>query len=524
MPRNLIDGMGEMARRIREHDWAATPLGSIEGWSETLIATVNLMLHSPFPTILSWGPEMVFLYNDAAIPTLAGKHPDALGKLYRDVFHEAWELVRDDLEACYLRGETPIRDNMFIPILLNGVVEEHYWNYSLIPVFESGRIAGIYDAYRNTTDVVMGMRRLRESETRLKLAAEVAKLGIFVWDVRHGVASWENERMYEVFGRPRENGPLNAEMFMQEAIHPDSLAEFQEASAAIMSTGGVFHFEGMIRRGDGAVSWIEITGRIEVGDDGLPERMLGTVRDVTHIKKSEAALRTSEKLAAVGKLAASIAHEINNPLESVTNLLYLAQISDDLAQVRAFLDMADGELRRVSVISNQTLRFYRQATYPTVVQGRDLLEGVLTIYQGRLMHSGIEIEKRMRATEPVRCFEGEIRQVLNNLVSNAMDAMASGGGRLLVRTRNACNWQSGAKGLVLTIADTGEGMSAGVRGKIFEPFFTTKGMSGTGLGLWVSEDIVKRHGGRLRVRSRVVAGDGGCGTVFTLFLPFDAMA
>ena len=135
-----------MARRIRAYDWTGTPLGPITSWSETLVATVNLMLHSPFPTILSWGPEMVFLYNDQAIPTLAGKHPHALGSLYRNVFHEAWDLVSDDLEACYLRGETPVRDNMFIPILLNGVLEEHYWSYSLIPVYENGQIAGVYDA------------------------------------------------------------------------------------------------------------------------------------------------------------------------------------------------------------------------------------------------------------------------------------------------------------------------------------------------------------------------------------------
>ena len=154
------------------------------------------------------------------------------------------------------------------------------------------------------------------------------------------------------------------------------------------------------------------------------------------------------------------------------------------------------------------------------------MEGVLTIYQGRLAQSAIKVEMRMRANVPVMCFEGEIRQVLNNLVGNALDAMALQGGRLLVRTRNATDWQSGGKGLVLTVADTGEGMSAKVRGKIFEPFFTTKGMGGTGLGLWVSEDIVKRHGGRLRVRSRTgttESGMRGGGTVFTLFLPFEAL-
>src|ERR1700761_3185343 len=121
----LIYGPGEMAARIRAHTWSETPLGPIEGWSQTLLATVNLMLHSPFPTVLSWGEEMVFLYNDAAIPTLTVKHPDALGGDYRDVFHEAWDLVGADLEACFYRGETAVRDNMFIPILFNGILQDH---------------------------------------------------------------------------------------------------------------------------------------------------------------------------------------------------------------------------------------------------------------------------------------------------------------------------------------------------------------------------------------------------------------
>lgn len=173
----LITGDTEMADLIRTHNWAATPLGPIEEWSETLIATVNLMLHSPFPTILSWGPEMVLLYNDAGIPTLMGKHPKALGRLFRDVFQEAWDLVSADMEGCFYRGETAVRDNMLIPILLNGVIEDHCWSYSLIPVYENGAIAGIYDAYRNTTEIVMAAQRLRESEARLKLATEIAEAG-----------------------------------------------------------------------------------------------------------------------------------------------------------------------------------------------------------------------------------------------------------------------------------------------------------------------------------------------------------
>src|ERR1700733_9480445 len=128
--RTLITGNSEMANRIRAYNWAASPLGPIEDWSETLLATVNLMLHSPFPTILSWGPEMVFLYNDAAISTLTAKHPNALGGLYSDVFREAWDLVSTDLEACLYRGETAVRDKMFIPVLLNGVLVNQYFSYS----------------------------------------------------------------------------------------------------------------------------------------------------------------------------------------------------------------------------------------------------------------------------------------------------------------------------------------------------------------------------------------------------------
>ena len=147
----LITGQSEMAARIRAYNWSQTPLGPIEDWSETLLATTNLMLHSPFPTILSWGPEMVFLYNDAAISTLTAKHPQALGALYHDVFREAWDLVSADLEACLYRGETAVRDNMFIPILLNGELVDQYFSYSLIPVYENGKIAGISsDAFRQT--------------------------------------------------------------------------------------------------------------------------------------------------------------------------------------------------------------------------------------------------------------------------------------------------------------------------------------------------------------------------------------
>jgi PAS domain S-box-containing protein len=259
-----------------------------------------------------------------------------------------------------------------------------------------------------------------------------------------------------------------------------------------------------IRESDGAVSGIIVLGV-----------------DVTENKRAELALMQSEKLAAVGRLASSIAHEINNPLESVTNLLYLARETAVNPVTREYLELADRELRRVSVIANQTLRFHRQSSKPRLVTCEDLISSALSIYQGRLINSKVEVQKRNRADSPVLCFDGEIRQVLSNLVSNAIDAMHPRGGRLLMRSREATQWKTGRKGLVLTVADTGSGISLHSLEKIFEPFFTTKDISGTGLGLWVSHEIAARHGGALTVRSSQCKDCSG--TVFTLFLPFDAV-
>jgi signal transduction histidine kinase len=243
-------------------------------------------------------------------------------------------------------------------------------------------------------------------------------------------------------------------------------------------------------------------------------------RDITDRKRAEAALIQTEKLAAVGRLASSIAHEINNPLESVTNLLYLAIGSESLEESKEYLLTAERELRRVSAISSQTLRFHRQSTKPTPLDPAETIRGCLSVQHGRIINGNVRVFERFRPSPPVLCFEGEIRQVLNNLIGNAVDALQSAGGRLLLRSRQGTRWSTGEQGVVLTVADTAEGMSRKTLKRIFEPFFTTKGEAGTGLGLWVSWEIVERHRGALSVRSRQAAHAHG--TVFRLFLPFAA--
>ena len=242
--------------------------------------------------------------------------------------------------------------------------------------------------------------------------------------------------------------------------------------------------------------------------------------DVTKRRKADAALMRTEKLAVAGTLAASIAHEINNPLESVTNLLYLARSSSEIGEIREYLSTADRELRRAGVITSQTLRFYKQSSNPTEMKPAELIRTVSSIYQGRFVNSKIEVKIKYRSSRSVRCFEGEILQVLNNLVGNAIDAMHPLGGTLFLYTREATDWKTDRKGLAISVADTGPGMNIQTQLNSFEPFFTTKGIGGTGLGLWISNEIVMRHKGRITLRSSQRSGCNG--TVFTIFLPFDA--
>lgn len=246
----------------------------------------------------------------------------------------------------------------------------------------------------------------------------------------------------------------------------------------------------------------------------LLEARLGVLES----QKAAKALMQSEKLAAVGRLASSMAHEINNPLEAVTNLLYLSRQRATDPDLESWLDQAEQELRRISVIANQTLRFHKQTSKPQSINCHSLFSTILSVYESRIKNAGITIEKRKRATEPVECFEGDIRQVLGNVVSNAIDAMPMGG-RLIVRSREGTNWRTGKRGLVLTVADSGMGMSHDTQCRMFEAFFSTKGIGGAGLGLWISADIMHRHGGKITIRSSQESAQTG--TVVSLFIPFE---
>ncbi len=247
--------------------------------------------------------------------------------------------------------------------------------------------------------------------------------------------------------------------------------------------------------------------------------------DASERKRSEEALRRSEKLAVTGRLAASIAHEINNPLEAITNLLFLLHGAGDLPDsAKQYVTMAEHEVRRIAEITQQTLRFYRQPTQPTRVAMDELLDSVLNLYQSRIHALDLRVERDYDPSLTLFCFAGEIRQVFANLGGNSIDASGNGG-RLVIRARRSRDWRNPEQaGIRFAIADTGAGMGPGVREHIFEAFFTTKEVTGTGLGLWVSQEIILKHHGSVRVRSLAApvdaaAAGGSSGTVFEIFLP-----
>lgn len=268
-------------------------------------------------------------------------------------------------------------------------------------------------------------------------------------------------------------------------------------------------------------SWTWLVSAYPVRTTPNQVRWVGMiVMDASERKRSEEALRRSEKLAATGRLAASISHEINNPLEAITNLLFLLRNFCLLEeQAQRYVAMAEHEARRISEITQQTLRFYRQSTLPARTNMGELLDSVLSLFQVRLNTLGIHVEREYDPAMDLFCFAGEVRQVIANLVGNAIDATC-GGGRLIMRARRSQNWKDPHhEGVRITVADTGTGIDPELRHRIFEAFFTTKEETGTGLGLWVSHEIILKHQGLVHLRSRDTSSGHPTGTVFQIFFP-----
>lgn len=313
----------------------------------------------------------------------------------------------------------------------------------------------------------------------------------------------------------------------QEAIHrsitmlipPERIDEEEYILGLIRRGEHIDHFESVRRRKDGSLLDVSLTISPISDAHGKIVGASKIAHDITERKRAEAALIKSEKLSASGRLAATLAHEINNPLQAVVNLVALIRQSAGLnKEEQGYADLANEELGRLARLTSQSLGFYRDSVSPEPVNLPQTIENILALYSTRIKDKNLEVRRQFAPEECViHSRLGEIRQVLSTLLVNAMEAVPPGG-TIVVRVRNVADGHNRSPhGARILVADSGKGIPEQIRAKIFEPFFTTKGEQGNGLGLWVARGIIDRLGGKIRVHSKV--SEEGCGACFSIFLP-----
>ena len=761
-----IVGSGEMADRVRNYDWRSTTLGSIATWSKELLTIVNLTLASSSPARTMWGPELILIYNDAYRSFPGPRHPFALGKPARDVYRESWTVVGTLLEQALATGQTVFHEKLLVPLPTESGMRDAYLNYAFHPIFEDGRIAGLFGSLHDVTGEVVATRKLAESEARASRilqsigdavivtdeearvtdmnhvaedltgwtveeargellnivfqivderlrqpvespADKVRRLGTIVGLANHtilirkdgtetpiddsGAPIWGEDgqltgivlvfrditerkqaekaaqegrnRAFEALQQapvffallqgPEHVFAMANPHYMRLVNHRDVLGKAVRTAIPEAESQGYLElldrvFQGEtfvgsafrldlqpgdglppeeryvdfvyqpIRETDGTVSGIIVIGNdvterqkthhavqrlaaiVDSSDDVIvskdlngiitswngaaarlfgyaPEEMIGEsilklipddlrdeektiiesiragrrvehfettrlrkdgstievsltvspikddqgrvvgaskiLRDVSDRKRIERSLIQAEKIAATGRMAATIAHEINNPLEAVMNLLFLLRSQIPNEEGLNYLSMAEAELGRVSHIAKQTLGYYREHAAATKASVSEVAQHAVAIYEPRCTASGISIRTSFSSSCTPTIRRGEMMQVISNLIANSIYAMPSGG-HLSVTVEDT---EEPVKGCFMTIADDGVGIGPDDLLKVFDAFFTTRSTVGTGIGLFVSKQFVEGHGGQLSIASETDAKNHG--TTVQMFLP-----
>jgi PAS domain S-box-containing protein len=357
--------------------------------------------------------------------------------------------------------------------------------------------------------------QLRYREDALQIALNASGMAMWAWDMEKGVVYRSDEVFRMVGCEPGEFG-TEPRAWLQFVL-PEDIPALDDAFEKVRSQGAEYHMHYRVRRRDGAIRWIESQGRVQRNSEGKIVRITGVMADITQRKQADEALLRAEKLAVAGRLAASVAHEINNPLEAVANMLYLITICDSTEQARTQAANALEELMRVSLVAQSTLKFHRETGAPRPTLLSEVMESVLAMFRGRIQSQGIAVTLKAKDESPVDCMPSETQQVFANLIANSIEALHKGG-RIAIRIRASQNWRNpDVRGVRVTICDNGSGIDRASLGHIFEPFFTTKTDTGTGLGLWVVAELVERHKGAIHVHSSHTAGKTG--TAFSIFLP-----
>jgi signal transduction histidine kinase/DNA-binding NarL/FixJ family response regulator len=357
-------------------------------------------------------------------------------------------------------------------------------------------------------------QRIRESEERFRAFVEASSDVIYRMN-----ADWSEMR--QLRGRDFiADAEAPSGSWLEEYIHPDDHRLVLDAIQKAIREKSVFELEHRVMRLDGTPGWTFSRAVPLFDASGKIVEWFGAATDITARKQSEQALLRSEKLATLGRMAATIAHEINNPLESVTNLLFLADEEENLpASAHHYLQMAEVELRRIAHITRQSLGFYRESNAPALTSVNAVLDSAIDLLKSKIDQKRATVERDWRSDVHIVAVAGELRQVFSNLLTNSLDAIDFNG-KIRIRISTHASAEDAAARMVrITFLDDGRGISPAARSHIFEPFFTTKGTVGTGLGLWVTKQIVEKHAGAIRLRSR--SEGAKTGTVFSIVLPFE---
>jgi PAS domain S-box-containing protein len=492
----------------------------------------EVLAQAPAAMGLLNGPEHRWVFvNDLYLRATGRNSADEfIGKTIRETLPElVGQPYFDLLDRVYRTGEPYSgREHMvWLKREASGELEEVYFDFVYQPIHGGdGEVEGILVHAIDVTDRVVARRLLEQSHQQLRssylgsqrLAAivESSDDAIVSKDLHGIVRSWNP-------GAERMFGYTAAEMTGESILKiiPPELHDDERRILATIARGDrIQHFETVRMAKDGRRLEVSLTISPVRDETGKIVGASKIARDITRHKKAERALHITERLASVGRLAATVAHEINNPLEAVTNLVYLARCNSQDEVVTAHLAQAEEELARISLLTRQTLGFYRETRGARRLTLDSLVTPLVFAFQARARNKGIQIETEFRQNPEINAIPGEIRQVIANLLSNSIDAVEAQSAIGIRVSEVGFVRGRPCKGVRLTVADAGTGVPKEIRSKLFEAFFTTKKEVGTGLGLWVCRSIVEKHGGSIRLKSSPQAGASW--TVFSVFLPVDA--